>query len=241
MFLPFFMFFIFSFSFIFFVFFFFFIFFVFMTIPFHSMDVFSGIVECSWKAPWQARKTNGEGGCGHVKNNTLTEMRKSLGARLCRKSLNFRYVPKSRITRVVQNPRHASTMKQVSDGSTESFWESTRCVVVAVKSLLRHISGGDVLSNPGENKGLCHVIPGTKLCVEHTATQTLLICRIRQEARSTEHINHNTFQSCVCEPPDLQLLCQQYLGTLRECFQFVSELARGLADDCCCRILNAVH
>ena len=35
-----------------------------------------------------------------------------------------------------------------------------------------------------------------------------------------------SFKSCFCEPPDLQSPCSQYLGTLRECFQLVSEWAR---------------
>ena len=38
-------------------------------------------------------------------------------ARLCRKSLDFRYVP-PRIRRVFPNPRHASTIQQVSDSGT---------------------------------------------------------------------------------------------------------------------------
>ena len=45
-------------------------------------------------------------------------------------------------------------------------------------------------SNSGENKGLRHVIPGTEFRVEHTETQTQMICRFCQEARSTEHVNH---------------------------------------------------
>ena len=32
-------------------------------------------------------------------------------------------------------------------------------------------TSGDVSSNSGENQGLSHVIPGTKLRVEHMATQ----------------------------------------------------------------------
>ena len=35
-----------------------------------------------------------------------------------------------------------------------------------------HFPGGDVLSNSGENEGLCYVISGTKLRVEHITTQT---------------------------------------------------------------------
>ena len=34
-----------------------------------------------------------------------------------------------------------------------------------------------------------------------------------------------TFQSCACELMDVQSRCQQFLGTLRECFQLVSERA----------------
>ena len=39
------------------------------------------------------------------------------GARLRRKSLGFRNVPQPRLTLVFQNPWHAGTMKQASDGS----------------------------------------------------------------------------------------------------------------------------
>ena len=38
--------------------------------------------------------------------------------------------------------------------------------------------------------GLCHVILGTKFRVGHVATQTLLMCCFCQEARYTEHVNH---------------------------------------------------
>ena len=58
-----------------------------------------------------------------------------------RTSLDFRHGPQPRITRVFQNPRHASTMEQVSDGGTggDGFGRGAKCVVVEVKSLLRHI------------------------------------------------------------------------------------------------------
>ena len=46
------------------------------------------------------------------------------------------------------------------------------------------------MSQSGENKGLCHVIPGSKLRVEHTATQSQMIRGLCQEARSTEHVKH---------------------------------------------------
>ena len=39
---------------------------------------FSGIVVRSWRKSWQARKTTGEGGRGHVKSNTQSAMRKPL-------------------------------------------------------------------------------------------------------------------------------------------------------------------
>ena len=62
-------------------------------------------------------------------------------AKLYRKSLNFRYVPEPRIKWVLKNPRHAITTKQVL---RRPHWQrfvgkSTKCVVVEVKSLLRHI------------------------------------------------------------------------------------------------------
>ena len=49
-------------------------------------------------------------------------------------------------------------------------------------------SSGDVLSKSAENKGHCHVTPGTKLRVEHVATQTQMIHLFCQEAKSTEHV-----------------------------------------------------
>ena len=98
-----------------------------------------------------------------------------------------------------------------------------KCVDVEVKSLLRHIFQRNVSSNFGENKRLRHVILGSKLRVKHIATKTQMICRFCQIHRTSQA---HTFQSCVCEPPDLQLPCQQHLGTLHECFQLVSERAR---------------
>ena len=46
------------------------------------------------------------------------------------------------------------------------------------------------LSISGENKGLCHVIPGSKLRVDHIATQTQKRRRFFQETSSTEHVEH---------------------------------------------------
>ena len=46
----------------------------------------------------------------------------------------------------------------------------------------------DTCFREGENKGLRHVKPGTKFRVAHIATQTKMICRFCQEARSTEHV-----------------------------------------------------
>ena len=59
----------------------------------------------------------------------------------------------------------------------------------------------DILSISGENKGLCHVIPGSRLRVEHTASQSHMIQRFAGRAK--------TVQSCACEPPDLQSSFQQ--------------------------------
>ena len=104
----------------------------------------------------------------------------------CAARLDFRHVPQLRITRVFQNPRHASTMKQVCDGSIggSNFGRGrTKCVVVKVTSFC--------------NKGLCHVVLGTKLRVEYIATQTQMIRRSCQEGRSTEHVKQITFQSSL--------------------------------------------
>ena len=59
---------------------------------------------------------------------------------------------------------------------------------------------------PVENKWLCHVIPGSKLRVEGMASQTQVIRRFCQVDSQPSH--------------------QQCLGTLRECFQLVSERER---------------
>ena len=137
------------------------------------------------------------------------------GLRFFRTSHNHESRGRSRI-------QSASTMEQCCDGSV-----GTKCVVVDVKALLRHIFQRDDLSNPGENSGLCHVTLGTKFRVEHMATQTLVICGFRQEVvsrhtwaqtlcRAPTHANHNDLshlprsqmhrtrqayasQSCVCE------------------------------------------
>ena len=53
---------------------------------------------------------------------------------------------------------------------------------------MQHIFNGDVLAKSGENNRNRHVIPATKLRVEHKATQNQMICRFCQEARSTEHV-----------------------------------------------------
>ena len=77
------------------------------------------------------------------------------------------------------------------------------------------------------NKGLCHVLPGTKFRVRaHIATFNPTDLWLSSGSQIHRTRQFYTFQSCVCEPPDSQLLCQQYLGTLRECFQLVSEWAR---------------
>ena len=57
------------------------------------------------------------------------------------------------------------------------LWKSTRCVVVEV-TFFR----GDFLSNSCENNGFRHVIPGSKLRVEHVATQTQMIRCFCQDA-----------------------------------------------------------
>ena len=120
----------------------------------------------------------------------------------------------------------ASTMKQVSDGTGGNNFGRAGSVLS-----WRWDHSWDTLSNSGENKGLCHVIPGAKFRVEQSGTQTQLICGFRQETRSTEHVKHLLSSR----------LCQQYLGTLDECFQLVSARARESGsrppDDCFCRTI----
>ena len=88
--------------------------------------------------------------------------------RLCRKCLDFRNLQQTRITRVFENPQHAGKMKQVSDGSSEwtKFGKSTSCVCCGTETIPSTFSSGDVLSNSGENEGLCHVRHGTKIHFE---------------------------------------------------------------------------
>ena len=102
-------------------------------------------------------------------------------------------------------------------------------------------TSGDVSSNSGENQGLCHVIPGTKHRVEHMATQTHMMCRSLSRSHIHRARQAYTYQSCVSEWLGLQLLCQQYLGTLRECSQLCFRAGEGESgsrppDDCFCRI-----
>ena len=105
------------------------------------------------------------------------------GARAVRgcaaRASNFATSQNNDSLKCVQTARHASTMKQICDGSTggDNFGRARGCVVVEVKNFLRRVSSGDVLSNSSENNGLSHVIPWTKLRVEHIATQTQIIRR----------------------------------------------------------------
>ena len=86
-----------------------------------------------------------------------------------------------------------------------------------------------------------HVIPETKNCQAHShANPNDWWLLSRSQIHRTCQANTN--QSGVCAPLDLQLLCQQYLGTMRECFHLVSERARGESgsrppSECSCRIL----
>ena len=95
------------------------------------------------------------------------------GPRVCRKSLDFRHVPQPRITRVFQNLRNGSTMKQVCDGSTggNNFGSARSVFSWRRNDCCDTFSSGGVLSNSSENKGLCHFTPGTtKFHVEHMTT-----------------------------------------------------------------------
>ena len=206
-------------------------------IPCHSKHAFSRIVVRSWWVSWQARKINGEDGCGHVKMKSFEDPKTNKicqgrgRARLRRKSLDFRHVPQPRITRVFQNPRHAGTMKHVSDGSTrgDNFGRAGDVLSWKWNHSCDTFSSGDVLSNSGKNQGLCHV--------RHTWDQTS--CRTRSHKDPTGDLalltriqidrtrQWNTFPSCVCETLDLKSFSQWHLGTARECFQLVERTRRG--------------
>ena len=75
-------------------------------------------------------------------------------------------------------------------------------------------------------RGVYHVIPGSKLRVKHKPTQNTNDVSLlpRSQIHRTRQVC--AFQSCVCELPDSQSADQQHIGTLRECFQLVSQRAR---------------
>ena len=112
------------------------------------------------------------------------------------------------------------------------FWETTKCVVVEVKSSLLHIfprkrfvefwTEQDSSSRHTWDQTFCRA-PG------HANPNDLQLLP-RNQNHSKRHANMS--QSCVCAPLDHQSLCQQYLGTLRECFQLVSENGSRPPDGC---------
>ena len=95
-----------------------------------------------------------------------------------------------RIPWVFQNPKRASTMKQICDDSTggNNFGRARTVLTWRSDHCCDTFPSGDVLSNSSEKKRLCHVIPGSKFCVEHMSTPTKMMCCLRQEARSTTHV-----------------------------------------------------
>ena len=82
--------------------------------------------------------------------------------------------------------RHGKTKEQTEFHMAWNAWK--RCCK-KVDSQGEHFTGfhyrflrdpvyliGNVVSNPGQNKGRCHVIPGTNFRFEHRAMQTRRLC-----------------------------------------------------------------
>ena len=148
------------------------------------------------------------------------------GPRMCeavpRKRLDFRHVPQPR---VFQMP---STMKQVCDGSTGGYnlGESTKCVIVEVKSFLRHILPAETSCRIlVRTRGFVTSYPRPNFCVEHIATQSQMICFFCQEARSTEHVTQILKRFCPVSPEpqviikNFQLINSQF-SQFSQIFQF---------------------
>ena len=116
-------------------------------------------------------------------------------AKLCRKSLDFRYVPERRITRKFLNPRSASKMKPVSDRDTGgNNFGRARCVLSRRRNhCCDTFSTGEVLSNSGDNKGFLS---------RHTWVRTS--CQARNHATPNDlTFAPHTLVRRTC--PDLQL------------------------------------
>ena len=76
-----------------------------------------------------------------------------------------------------------------------------------------------VLSNSVENERLCHVIPGTKLGVEHMASQSQNDLSLLTRIQSHRTRNETLSRHASCEPLDLKSFRQQHIDSWRECFQ----------------------
>ena len=66
-------------------------------------------------------------------------------------------------------------MKQVCNGGTGVSSAEHEVCCRGYEIIAATLCGGDSLSNSGENKRFCYFIPGSKLRVEHIATQSLMI------------------------------------------------------------------
>ena len=126
-------------------------------------------------------------------------------AKLCRKSLDFRYIPEPRFKCVFQNPRHANTMKQDSNGSTGQIsWEE--------HELCR--SGSEIIpATLFPARTSCRILVRTSGCVTSHWLQTS--CGAHRHVipddltllpRSQVHRTRRTYfsQSSACELTDSQ-------------------------------------
>ena len=130
----------------------------------------------------------------------------------------FGHVPQPQITRVFQNPKHASTMEQVCDGSTggNNFGRARSEIIPAT-----HFTAETCCRIQARTRTFLTSYL-TKLRVQHIPHANPNDSSLLPRSQIHRTLHANTFQSRVCEPLDLQSLCQQSLGTLRECFLFRS-------------------
>ena len=129
-------------------------------------------------------------------------------ARLCRKSLEFRHVPQPRITPGVPE----STACEHDEANLRwKHWHITlggHVLSVEVSEIIpaTHFPAETSCRILVRTKGF-HVISGTKLRVEHIATQTKNVSSLLDtKSRSTEHVRKILSSHAFCEPLDLQSL-----------------------------------
>ena len=71
-----------------------------------------------------------------------------------------------------------------------------------------HVPAETSLSNSRENYRLCHVNLGPNFVSSTQPRKPDWCAAFAKKPDPPKTSSFNIFQSCVCEPPDLQLLCQ---------------------------------